>query len=288
MKSLIPYLAVSLLATVALAACSPGQAKNSTDGEPTQKTAKVTTTANESEAGMPAPIKFLKQQGLTIEGTFKAPDGMTGYAASFKGKPVAIYVTPDSKYAIVGSLLDGEGNNLTAGPLKRIVSSPKLKKAWAHLEEATWIKDGQDSAPQKIYMFTDPNCPYCHMFWENARPWVKAGQVQIRHVMIGLLKPSSLSKSATILAASDPVKALTRSEQNYKEGGIKPMDNPPAELASQVKANTDYMKSLGFFATPTIIYRDPSGSLSVIQGVPRTDEAMEEVMGSPKPAATSK
>ena len=56
----------------------------------------------------PAPIKALKQRGFEIKGTFKAPNGLKGYAASHDGKPVAVYLTPNGKQAIFGTMVDGK------------------------------------------------------------------------------------------------------------------------------------------------------------------------------------
>ncbi len=52
-------------------------------------------------------------------------------------------------------------------------------------------RDGKDNAPKIIYMFSDPNCPYCNRFWQLARPWVDSGKVQIRHIMVGILSHDS-------------------------------------------------------------------------------------------------
>ncbi len=45
-------------------------------------------------------------------------------------------------------------------------------KMWAKLEASAWVRDGKADAPRVVYTFSDANCPYCHNFWEAARPWV--------------------------------------------------------------------------------------------------------------------
>ena len=83
---------------------------------------------------------------------------------------------------------------------------------WQRLSN-TWIADGAaGEAPRVIYMFSDPNCPFCNMFWKQARPWVEAGDVQLRHVMVGMLRPDSAGKAAALLAAKDPEAALNEHE----------------------------------------------------------------------------
>lgn len=230
----------------------------------------------------PAPIKALKQRGFEIKGTFKAPNGLKGYAASHDGKPVAVYLTPNGKQAIFGTMVDGKGNNLSTAPLQRLVANPRYQKAWPKLENATWVPDGSNHDKRVIYMFTDANCPYCHQFWQEARPWVNADKVQIRHVLVALLKPSSLPKAAAILASDHPSAALDRLEQNYGSGGIQAMSHPTAGLIRKIGRNTDFMQSLGLYTTPTIFYRNDAGHVAVMQGVPQ-GKALTVVMGSPKP-----
>lgn len=230
----------------------------------------------------PAPIKALTNEGLKMVGRFKAPDGLTGYAATYQGHPVTVYVTPDGQHAIIGTMIDGQGNDLSAAPLKRLVSEPKYQKAWRKLEHSTWVADGSKNASRVIYMFTDANCPYCHKFWQASRPWVKAGKVQIRHIMVGILRPSSVPKAAAILSAHNPSAALARDERDYDSGGIKPMSHVPAKVAAKIDANNHLMKSLGLFATPTIFYHNADGHVAVKQGLPQGQE-LTTIMGSPRP-----
>jgi thiol:disulfide interchange protein DsbG len=235
-------------------------------------------------ADEPAPIRALEKQGLEIKGTFDAPGGLTGYAADYKGQAIAIYLTSDSKHAIVGTMVDAEGNNLSEAPLQRLVLNPKHKDLWSKMEKSQWIADGSDDAPRTVYMFMDANCPFCHKFWQLSRPWVEAGKVQLREVMVAVLKPSSLPKGAAILNADDPAAKLSENEKSYDHGGgVDALDDPPADIVKEIGGNTDLMQKLGFYATPTIVYRDQDGNVAVKQGVPQGAQAMAEVMGSPKP-----
>ena len=112
-----------------------------------------------------------------IKGSFAAPDGMRGYAAEYQNNGIALYLTPDGKHVLVGSLFDEQGQDLSAEPLEKLVYAPMAKEVWAKMDASHWIADGDKNAPRVVYLFSDPNCPYCTMFWEQARPWVKAGKV---------------------------------------------------------------------------------------------------------------
>ena len=150
---------------------------------------------------MPKAIEQLQAKGAEIKGTFDAPNGLKGYAAAYQNNGIALYLTPDGKHVLVGSLFDEQGKDLSAEPLEKLVYAPMSKAIWAKMEKSAWIADGRDDAPRKVYLFSDPNCPYCNMFWEQARPWVESGKVQLRHIMVGIIREDSPGKSAALLAA---------------------------------------------------------------------------------------
>ena len=226
----------------------------------------------------PAPIKALEAQGVEVVGTFDAPGGLTGYAGMIEQQPLAIYLTADGKQAIIGSMIDAKGANLSQEPLDRLVSKPMTVKIWKQLEKSSWIADGSKNAPRVIYTFTDPNCPYCNKFWNDARPWVKAGKVQLRHIIVAILTDTSAGKAAALLSAKDPQVALTQHEQQHTSGGVKPLGQVSATVRAQLDANQKLMQQLGASATPTIFYKDASGNLQKIQGAPSA-EMLTKILG---------
>ncbi|BBU85752.1 hypothetical protein EIMP300_71520 [Escherichia coli] len=50
---------------------------------------------------LPAPVKAIEKQGITIIKTFDAPGGMKGYLGKYQDMGVTIYLTPDGKHAII-------------------------------------------------------------------------------------------------------------------------------------------------------------------------------------------
>ena len=228
--------------------------------------------------GWPAPIKALEAQGIEIIGGFEAPGEMTGYAAVVNHQPLPLYLTVDGKYVIAGPMFDSKGVNLSDEPLARLVSKPLADKNWKLLESSTWIGDGNKNAARVVYAFTDPNCPYCNKFWNDARPWVKTGKVQLRHVMVGILGPTSPGKAAALLAAKDPQAALTQHELGRASGGIKPLSAIPPKIRSELDANEKLMEQLGASATPTIFYKDANGKLQMMQGAP-AGEKLIDILG---------
>ena len=135
-------------------------------------------------ADYPAPIEAMRDRGIEVLERFDAPSGLTGYTAMYNGRPLALYVTEDGEHALIGSLLDAKGEDLTGAVLEEKVSRPQSKVMWEKLSSSNWIADGSDKAEQIIYVFTDPNCPYCKRLWKDARPWVDAGKIQLRLSLI--------------------------------------------------------------------------------------------------------
>ncbi len=227
---------------------------------------------------LPEPIRQLQDKGAVIKGRFDAPAGLRGYAAEYQGNGIALYLTADGQHALVGSLFDAKGQDLSAEPLQRLVHGPLDEAALASLEKSAWIADGQADAPRIVYVFSDPNCPYCNMFWHQARPWVESGKVQLRHVMVGIIRQDSLGKSAALLAAKDPVKALAEHEQAGKGSTLEPLASVAQAIQEKLENNLALMQSLGVSATPAIFYRDDQGRLQRQQGAPST-QALTAILG---------
>lgn len=220
----------------------------------------------------PAPIAATQARGVEIIDKFDAPAGLQGFAGKINGQGIALYLTEDQQHVIVGTLLDAQGADLSREPLERLVYEPMSGEVWAKLESSHWISDGAHDAPRIVYSFTDPNCPFCSMFWKQARPWVDAGKVQVRHIMVGILREDSLGKSAALLAAKDPSAALQEHESSKP---VTPLKAIPPAIAEQLKANYQLMGQLGASATPAIFYQDKQGRLQQQLGAPQPQKLQE-------------
>ena len=160
---------------------------------------------------------------------------------------------------------------------------------WGQLEKSHWIADGREGAPRTVYVFTDPNCPYCNKLWADARPWVDAGKLQLRHVMVGILTPTSAGKAAALLGAKDPAAALDAYERGHAasnakllvsgcpkplgDEGVEPLATVPPALAAQLDANAKLMASNGLRVTPALVWMDARGGVQMRQGAPIADLA---------------
>ena len=108
--------------------------------------------------------------------------------------------------------------------------------------------------------------------------------IQLRHVIVGILTPTSPGKAAALLADKDPAAMLAAYEsQNaftvstalasgkprpLADGLLKPLANLALAQQVQLAANEQLMASLKLRATPAIVWRDEQGALHTRQGLP--------------------
>ncbi|WP_282246559.1 thiol:disulfide interchange protein DsbG [Stenotrophomonas sp. PS02300] len=235
--------------------------------------------ASSAAANRPAVLQGIEKQGFEVIGEFDAPGGLRGFAGVVGGQqPAAAYVTADGKNVMVGTLFNEKGEDVGAAPLDKLVAKPMSDRIWKRLDGSAWVRDGRADAPRVVYTFSDANCPYCHRFWEAARPWVDSGKVQLRHVMVGVIREDSPAKAAAILGAPNPSAVFLQNEHDFGKGGIKPAATITPALANKLDANQVLMVELGFQGTPGILFHDAQGMVQRVSGMPQGED-MEKVMG---------
>jgi thiol:disulfide interchange protein DsbG len=228
----------------------------------------MATGAEAEDKPYPEIFRTIEQQGIRILGEMQVPGGLRAFAAKAGAQPLAIYLTPDNQHVIVGTLVDAHGQDMAEDQLKKMVEQPLSEASWTKLEAATWVQDGNPNAPRVIYTFTDPNCPYCNRFWIAARPWIESGNVQLRHVMVGVIRQDSPAKAAAILQARSPEEALSENERKHADGGIAPLDRIDGDTTAKLDRNATLMTELGFGGTPAIVFRTEEGKINTFAGMP--------------------
>lgn len=217
----------------------------------------------------PAALNALEKQGLSIVGEFDAPGGLKAWGAYSGNRALAIYGLPDGQHMIIGTLIDANGEEVRPVGLDKLVQPIIAKDILGKLEQSRWIADGSDKAPRVVYVFTDPNCPYCMQLWQLARPWVESGKVQLRHIMVGIIAPSSGPKSAAILAAKDPTKALSEHSLAMlkdRNDGVKGLSDIPANIDADLTRNEDLMMGWDLRSTPAMVWQDEQGQIQMQTG----------------------
>lgn len=229
--------------------------------------------------------QFLAEQGLRIVGPMQTAGGLKAWAAYRDQQPIPIYRLPDGKHWVIGTVIDAQGKDVNAKTLQNAVQKPMGQQLWSDLERTHWIGDGKPDAPQIAYVFTDPNCPYCNQLWRDARPLVQSGQLQLRHILVGILRPSSEGKAAAILAAKAPEQALASHALAYADAhgknpetlGIAALQRIPLSARDALANNLSLMNSMGLRATPATIWKNAQGMVLTRTGMP--PGLLDHVMG---------
>lgn len=229
-------------------------------------------------------VDHLTHGKLQAVNVFRGPDGLWGVVTQPVGvkippympKGQIVWTTPDGKALIPGPVLNAHGADLTQVYMNKERLLPTPMPAKIVYEEAANPKFadsfvvGNPGAPE-IVAIVDPNCIFCHVFYQEIMPAVAGGKVRVRFVMAGFLKPTSRTKAAAILSSKDPAKAYALDEKGFdtqsEEGGIAPDENPSGQVVQDVARNTAYLASTGQVATPTIVYQAKSGRYHLVHGL---------------------
>lgn len=157
-----------------------------------------------------------------------------------------------------------------------------LDKTLNAAKDATWIAEGH--GPRLVYIFFDPECPYCHKVYQATRSWVGRDGLQLRWIPVGILMPSSAGKAAAILEAKDPLAAFHKNEDEFgpapKFGGIAETI-PSAQSTQRLQHNAALFKQTRMPGVPVIMFREASGKVRIVDGAP-SPSLLNEMLHSVK------
>ncbi|EOL8988617.1 thiol:disulfide interchange protein DsbG [Cronobacter dublinensis] len=221
---------------------------------------------------LPAPVKALEKQGITIIKPFTAPGGVEGWLGKYQDTGVAIYLTPDKKHAISGYMYDEKGNNLSEKIINDEIYIPAGREMWQTLTKAAGINEGSDQANCPVVVFADPFCPYCHTFWQQAQPLLKEKRISLKTLLVGVLRPDSGRYAAAVLASDNPASAWQALQaSNGKNKPTLPEKTSQAAF-KQIQHNQSLMDQLGANGTPAIYYLNKDKALQQIVGLPNAEQ----------------
>lgn len=218
---------------------------------------------------VPTPLKLAAQGGLKIERSFKAEGGLTGWILSEgPGRNMVVYTSADGNVAIAGTMLNAKGENLSAKYADQYGTKVDYGKYWSRLEKSAYVAEGAKNPKSVIYVFKDANCGYCHQAWRAFQPYEKSG-LQIRWVMVSFLSADSANKAAFVMNAKDPDAAMSELHENFGKKSALSSTPVSADIRAKLEANGKLMQEMGFRGTPATLYKDKSGKVQAVEGMPR-------------------
>lgn len=155
-----------------------------------------------------------------------------------------------------------------------------------HLEEnlvdSSWIVDGDGS--KIVYMFFDPNCPYCHHVFDSLMKIRKdMPDLQFRWVPLGMLGGNSASKAAAIIQSPDPLKAFITNEKNYgflnsdAGGGIPPAKHIDAASQTILDENLSILQGQNLYGIPVVLFQADDGKPFYFSGQ-RSEAELRQIL----------
>ncbi len=127
-------------------------------------------------------------------------------------------------------------------------------------------------------MIFDPYCSYSVRAFEELKPYVAAGRIQLAIVPISILDYETNGQStpaAEALLSQDPARmAEAWDHQSFRA--------PPSQQApALLQKNNRIAEEIGLKGTPTLVWRKADGTAGEIDGIPKNWEALiAEVEGA--------
>lgn len=188
-----------------------------------------------------------------------------------KSKFGVVYLDFKKKYLIIGNVIDIEGKkSITEEAMEE---QRKIDVSKIPLKDALIM--GNKNGTKKLYVFTDPECPYCYKLHTELENLIKEEpNLTVYLIVFGLeIHPNANWKSESIICKSKESmeEALKLLELSYS-GKEVPKINCNKNYA---EANKKLANSLGISGTPTIVL--PNGK--VISGWRTKDDLKKIING---------
>lgn len=140
---------------------------------------------------------------------------------------------------------------------------------------------GNPNAPV-VWMFADPQCPYCHADWQELKPLVLANKINVHVVLVDRV-PSSARYNISIMSQANPGIAWLRGWGSTANlGNIPP---PPSNKSAKYRQaetwlsdNMAAVRKLRITATPFFAYTTKGGVFHAEQGPPSVRSFVEPLL----------
>lgn len=185
--------------------------------------------------------KFPQSKGAKIEKSFE------NFYSVTKGSEV-VFVSSDMKYLVSGQVIDlVTSKNLTQDLVE--ANRPKMNMADLNVKDAILLKGG--SGKKKLYVFSDPDCPYCKQV-EKEFSQLKGVSIYIFPMPLAGLHPKAVQTTEDIWCGKDRGGAW----DNYVTKGT-PVPSA-AKCDTPIDRNLALAQKYGINGTPALIFEDGS------------------------------
>ncbi len=203
---------------------------------------------------------FLPIPDLKVEQVKESPiKGLCEAVVSVQGQKLILYTDESGRYLLLGgrgglvSIFDLKTKeNLTKKELDEL---NKLSKKQVH-ELEKYVAFTYGNKGKVVYLFTDPECPFCQRLEPTLKKLADEGKIQVKVILYPLpFHPHAKEKSVAIVCQNIGWEGL---KKNYWTGDkMKNLENWQCKKGkSLVEKSREAAKKYGVSGTPTMITED--------------------------------
>jgi thiol:disulfide interchange protein DsbC len=190
-----------------------------------------------TEEKVKASMKELIPQEFRVESVqaLKEIPGLCEVVIKVGAQPIVFYTDKEMKYVLAGDLLSlAEKKNITRERQQEFMKlSQDLLK---DLEKHTDFVFGKVGSQRYIYLWTDPDCPFCKRSEPIVEKWANEKGVEVRVILFPLpIHPQAFEKSVSLVCDK-------KGWEEYK-AGITPTTSVRTER-ERLKATYSLQKSM--------------------------------------------
>lgn len=195
--------------------------------------------------GTPAPdvLATLKTKYPNTQWRSVMSTPVTGVYEVMMGQNVA-YTDNAGRYFFFGRLFDMQTQTDLTEPRMQVVNTIDTKL----LPASDALKVVKGNGKRALYVFSDPDCPYCKQLEANLRDLTDV-TIHYYFLPIASLHPDARRKSIAAWCSSNPAQA-------WEAMLLKGVAPQPADCPNPVDRNIALAERLGIGGTPTLISAD--------------------------------
>lgn len=197
---------------------------------------------------------LLKKTGGTVKSVKMAPvKGMFELLMEKEGKQGLVYIDFSKKYLLQGFIVDFENLHTVAAHTDDL---PQFKNATGVDIKNMPVKNalvmGNRKGNKKIYVFTDPDCPYCRTLHTELKKLVKLVPDLSVYIMLYPLPmhPGAYDKSRAILTS----KKQATLDKAFAGGDVPKVGTKDG--VGELNEIVNFARKNGLAATPSIVLPD--------------------------------
>jgi thiol:disulfide interchange protein DsbC len=199
-----------------------------------------------TEDKVKAGVKEFIPQEFKVESiqTLKDIPGLCEVVIKVGVQPLVFYTDKEMKYILVGNLLSlADKKNITRERQQEFMklSQEEVKE----LEKHTDFVFGKVGSQKYIYLFTDPDCPFCRRSEPIVEKWANEKGVEIRVILFPLpIHPQAFEKSVSLICDK-------KGWEEYKSGYNS--KNQCEDGKKKIESNLQLAEKYGIGGTPTFV-----------------------------------